>query len=233
MDQAREPVACRTPDACAERRVALVEHHARRRVERVQPDGGHVVEQPLDARLVRDGRKGVRRRCRWVGRVLTTCTVHLVELLRLGVVRLHDVVADRPGRRDAVVVLDLAEVALAQPVKGRSVKLGRPADEVVDLGLKRLAVAVEPPVGRHVAVLHEHRFGVPVLGFAGQPIAALEYQHALAGRCQPVGKRATAGSRSHDDQVVMLGHHPVLFSCGRTPVWSPVRGCRARCLKPG
>ena len=135
----------RTPDACAERRVALVEHHTRRRVERVQPDGGHVVEQPLDARLVRDGRKRVRRRCRWVGRVLTTCTVHLVELLRLGVVRLHDVVADRPGRRDAVVVLDLTEVALAQPVEGRSVELGRPADEVVDLGLKRLAVAVEPP----------------------------------------------------------------------------------------
>ena len=64
-------------------------------------------------------------------------------------------------------MLDFTEVALAQPVKCRSVELGRPADEVVDLWLERLAVAVEPPVIRDVAVLYEHRFGFPVLGFAG------------------------------------------------------------------
>jgi hypothetical protein len=41
---------------------------------------------------------------------------------------------DRPRWRDAVGVLDLSEVALPQPVEGRYVDLGRPTDEVVDLG---------------------------------------------------------------------------------------------------
>jgi hypothetical protein len=41
-------------------------------------------------------------------------------------------------------------------------------------------MAIEPAVGRHIAVPHKHRFGIPVVSLAGQPIAALEYQHPLA-----------------------------------------------------
>ena len=63
--------------------------------------------------------------------------VHLVELLGLRVVRLELVVGDRPGRRDAVVVAELAEILAPQPVEGGAVDLGRAADEVVDLGLER------------------------------------------------------------------------------------------------
>ena len=70
VHQAREAVARRTPDAGAEGGFGLVEHDAVRRVERVQVDPGQVVEQPLDPRLVRHRREGVRRRRRWFGRVL-------------------------------------------------------------------------------------------------------------------------------------------------------------------
>ena len=65
--------------------------------------------------------------------------VDLVELLGLGVVGLEHVVADRPRGRDPAVVLELAEVALPQPVQRGAVELRRAADEVVDLGLERLA----------------------------------------------------------------------------------------------
>ena len=132
-----KPVAGGAPDARAEGRLGLVEHDAARRVERVQPDPGQVVEQPLDPRLVRHRRERVRRRSRWLGRVLAADAVHLVELLGLRVVRLEHVVADRPGGRDPAVVLQLAEVLLAQPVQRGAVELGRAADEVVDLRLER------------------------------------------------------------------------------------------------
>jgi len=82
--------------------------------------------------------------------------VYLVELLGLRVVRLHIVVADGPRRRDAVVVVELAEVLGSQPVQRRAVELGRPADVVVHLRLERRQVRVVPGVSRYVAAIHEH-----------------------------------------------------------------------------
>ena len=104
---------------------------------------------------------GVRRRRRRLGRVLAPGAVHLVELLGLGVVGLEHAVVDRPGRRDPAVVLELAEVALAQPVQRGAVELRGAADEVVDLRLEGVALGVEPAVGRHVAVVDEDRLRRP------------------------------------------------------------------------
>ena len=176
------------------------------------PTGHHVVEQPLDARLVRDRREGVRRRCRRLGGVLAASAVHLVQLFGLGVVRLQHVVVDRPRRRDPAVVLELAEVALSQPVQGSAVELGRSAHEVVDLGLERLAVLVVPRVRGDVPVVDEDRLGVPVLHLARQPVAALQDQDPLPGRCEPVCEGAAARSRTHDDDVVLVGHDCLLRS---------------------
>ena len=110
-------------------------------MERLVAGGRQVVRKLLDPRLVRDGRVGVGPAGRRLGRILAPRSVHLVELLREGVVRLELVVGDRPGRRDAVVMLQLAEVLLAQPVKGRAVEFRRTADVVVDARLERLAVS--------------------------------------------------------------------------------------------
>ena len=75
-----------------------------------RPGACEVVGELLDPRLVADRRERVRRARRRLGRVLAARAVHLVELLGLRVVRLHLVVGDRPRRRDAVVVAQLAEV---------------------------------------------------------------------------------------------------------------------------
>ena len=61
VHQAREPVAGRAADAPAERGVRLVQHDPVGRVEGVQTDLAEIVEQFLDARLVRHRRVRVWR----------------------------------------------------------------------------------------------------------------------------------------------------------------------------
>jgi len=73
-----------------------------------------IVEQLLNARLVADGRVGVGRAARGLGRVLATLTVNVEQLFGRLVEGLERLVAQRPGGRDAVRVDDLAEIVLAQ-----------------------------------------------------------------------------------------------------------------------
>ena len=226
----------------AERRVRLVEHDPARRVERVVAGRREIVRELLDPRLVGDGGMRVRRARRRLGRVLAAGAVHLVQLLGERVVRLQLVVGDRPGRRDAVVVAELAEVLLAEPVERRAVELRRASDEVVDPRLERLALLVVPGVGRDVAVVHEHVLGRPVLRLARQPVAALEQEDPLARGGEVPRERAAARAGADDDDVVasMRPHGSPLIrsarmirpaasisarwenACGKLPRWRPV-----------
>ena len=153
---------------------------------------------------------GIGRARRRLGRVLAARAVHLVELLGLRVVGLHLVVGDRPGRRDAVVVLELAEVLLAQAVERRAVELGRAADEVVDLRLERLALGVVPGVRRDVAVVDED-----VLRRASSAARAAASRRArAAGSACPTApsrcdQRAAAGAAADDDHVVVAHRDPI------------------------
>ena len=102
------------------------------------------------------------------------------------------------------MVLELAEVLLAQAVERRAVQLGRAADEVVHLRLERLCrVGVVPGVRRDVATVDEHVVHVPVLRLAREPVAALEQQDALARRSQVPDERAAAGAAADHDHVVV------------------------------
>jgi hypothetical protein len=80
----------------------------------------------------------------------------------------------------------------------------------VHLRLERLAAAVVPGIRRDVAVLDEDRGGVPIGGFALQPVATLQQQDALARRCELFGKRAAAGAAADDDNVECLSMPPPL-----------------------
>ena len=192
--------------------VGLVEQDPARCRERVVPGGRQVVGDLLDARLVGDGGPRVLLRPRALGRILAVAAVHLVQPLGLGVEGLEVVVAERPRRRDAVGVLDLAEVLRAQPVERGAVQLGGPADEVVDLRLERGAVGVVPGVGRDVPAFQEHLLGLPVLGLARQEVAPFEQQDPLAGRREGVGQGAPTGPGPDDDDVVVVGHRALLDS---------------------
>ena len=193
--------------ADAVRQVRLVDQDAARRVERVVSALGQVVGQLLNPGLVGDRGVRVRRAGRRLGRILAPRSVHLVHRLGSGVVRLHVLIGDGPGRRQAIVVMDFTEVLLAHPVERGAVQLGRAADEVMHLRLEEgLALHVVPLVGRDVTAIDEDVFGRPVGRLAGQPVAPLEQQDALARRGEVAGERAAAGPRSDHDDVVVLAH---------------------------
>src|SRR5690349_20112080 len=72
-----------------------------------------------------------------IGGVDAVAAVHVVEVLRLRVVGLEVLVAERPGGRDAVRMGELAEVLLAQAKQRRAVELGVAAHVIVDAGVER------------------------------------------------------------------------------------------------
>src|SRR5581483_807202 len=109
------PVARSAADAAAFARIALVQHHAQWRVERLQSGQRKIFAELLNPRLVADRRVGKRFAAVRLGGVFPAISVHLVQLFVLLVVRLKLVVANWPGRRDAAVVLQFAEVLLAKP----------------------------------------------------------------------------------------------------------------------
>src|SRR4051812_40725954 len=140
-------------------------------MERLMAGPDEVVVELLDTGLVRDG--GVREgaRARRLGGVFPRLTVHEVEPFGLRVVRLELGVRDRPGRRDAAVVVDRLEVALAEAEERSPVDLRVAADEVVGLGAERRAVPVVPALGGVVPLAPEDLPGVPVLALAREVAA--------------------------------------------------------------
>ena len=129
--EAGEAVEAVAAHAAALLGIGLVEVDPDREVERLVARFDEIVVELLDARLVRDRRVGERAGARRLGRVLAGLAVDEVEPLGLGVVGLEVGVGDRPRRRDAAVVRDLAEVALAKAEQDRAVDLGVAADEVL------------------------------------------------------------------------------------------------------
>src|SRR6185436_8477928 len=116
------------------------------------------------------------------------------------------VVADRPGRRDAVGVPHLLEVLAAQPVEDAPPELGVAADAVVRVGTELAAVLVEPALVDAVAEVLPDRLRVPVLIFLRDEVAALEDERPGARAGERVRERAAACAAADDDDVVTMGH---------------------------
>jgi hypothetical protein len=113
---------------------------------------------------------------------VTPLAVHPEQVLGADVVRLHVFVAQRPGRRDSVRMLDLAEVAGQQPEKRRAVHLGVAAHVIVQLG----------PEGPVMAVIE----GLVAVYFAS-PKTACEFQ---------LSRSRVAGNDHYD--VLVIGSGP-------------------------
>src|ERR1035438_5553440 len=122
----------------------------------------------------------------------------------LRVVRLEVLIAQRPSRRNAAVVCDLSEIPLAEPQQSRAIHLRVAADVILNAGKKRLAVLVIPRLLGPVLRLDKDSLGVPVVFFTRQVSAPFEHQNPFAGGRQMIGERTTAGSRTYDDDVVLV-----------------------------
>ena len=207
-DQAGMAVAGGAADARAAIRALLVELDAERGVERPQARAGEVLGQVLQARLVTHRRVRVWLAGAGVRRVLAALAVHMVHALRARVVRLHLVVRDRPGRRDATVVPQLPEVGFAQAEQRGAVELGVAPHRVVRVRVQVAPVGVLPDLLRLVPAVHVHCPGVPVLLLTADVVAPLEQQDALPGRRESVHQRAPASPGPDHDQVVCVRHAP-------------------------
>ena len=59
-----------------------------------------------------------------------------------------------------------------------------------------------------------HRFRIPVIGLAGEEIAAFEQQYPLARRRQRVSERASASAAADNDHVIVLAHQTIVEAAG-------------------
>src|SRR5215813_3184406 len=116
MNQAGKPIASLAANACAIGHILFVEHDSTGGGKGVKTCRIQVVEELLDARLMGYRWIGIWCTRRGFGRVYTADAVHLIHLLGLCVKGLHVSVADRPGRRESVVVVQFAEVLPSQTV---------------------------------------------------------------------------------------------------------------------
>ena len=184
VHQAREPVHPVTADAGAGvdgfAVLVLVEQNAQGKMRGVQAQPLQVMVELLDAGLVLDGRVGELATARPIGGILAGRTVHVVEAFGLGVVRLKLLVRERPGRREATVVLDYTEVLRSQTEQGGAVQFGVASDVVVLFGREFVAVLVVPLLAAVVLGPHEHRVRVPVVPLPGQEGPALQQQNPLS-----------------------------------------------------
>jgi hypothetical protein len=136
-----------------------------------------------------------------VDRVRARGPVHTEQPLGLGVVGLELVVADRPGRRDAVLAFEHPEVLAPEARQGGAVDLGAATDDVVDRRMKGFAAPVEERIGGAISLGHEELPRAPVLGLTRQVVAALDDEDLRAAIAERVGERAAAHATADDGDV--------------------------------
>ena len=117
IHRAGEAIAGVAANAAAFAGIFLVEHDADGHVKRVEAIGREVVRQFLDARLMAHRRPRVIARSPGLGRILSASAVHLVKLLRAGVIGLQIAIADRSFWRNSTTMMQLGKVAFAQSIQ--------------------------------------------------------------------------------------------------------------------
>jgi hypothetical protein len=138
-----------------------------------------------------------------LGGILSPLAVDVIHLLGPLIKGLKIAVAQRPSWGDAIKMDQLLKILLAEPEVGGAIHLGGPTYKVVTARLKRLVVLIKPGVFRDIAALLEHFFRIPILGFLGQPIPALQHQNLEARSGQVAGQGAPTGPTAHNHNVKM------------------------------
>ena len=205
MHQAGEAIAVVATPAAAVGHVALIEHHAAGGMEGMQAGGAQIIGQLLDARFVADRRMRIGHRTGWIGGILTAQAMHVIHRLGLLIPGLEVAVAQRPGRRDTVVMFKRLKIALAQAEVMSAVHLGGATNEVMAARLERVALAVVPNIAREITALLEHLLRIPVLRFLRQPVAPFQDEDAQPRGGQHPRQGATAGAAADDQQIEVGG----------------------------
>src|SRR5581483_252421 len=195
-------------------------------MKRPESQPREVFGQVLYARLVTDGRMRIWPARRRLGRIFAALAVHMIQPLSRGVVRLQIVIRDRPSRRNSAVVLDLAEILLAQPKQRSAVEFRVAAYKIVRVWVQLAAVLVVPNFFRLVFAFEVYGARAPVVLLARDVIAAFEQQNFFPARRQLVRQRSAARAASDNDNVVVIIH-----SHDRTPyIWASAFNLQLFCI---
>ena len=130
--------------------------------------------------------------------------MHMEEFFSPLVIGLEIAVAQGPGRRKAIVMLNLLKIPLPQPEMGSPIHLRGPTHKVMATGLEGFALAIEPGVLRNIATLLENLRGIPIFRLPRQPVPPLQNQHLQTRASQLAGQGATSSTTADDQHIHML-----------------------------
>lgn len=150
-------------------------------------------------------RKGVSRR----GWISTVIAMDAEDLLGLVVIECHLVIGDRPGERDAALVLQRAEIPLAQAEHRSAIEFGRAADIVIHARIEGIAVTVQPAVASLVFLIEEYGLDVPVRILARNEIAAFQHQDPIL---KPVAQHLKERGKPHKLIIVAIARRLVTIA---------------------
>src|SRR4051812_35649531 len=106
------PITGCTADARAFASVLLIQPNSQRHMERLMSHSCQVIMQLLNPRLVTHGRMRIRCAGFWIGGILASIPMDLVEGFRLGVKWFELVISDRPRRRNAAMMYQRPKILL-------------------------------------------------------------------------------------------------------------------------
>ena len=115
-------------------------------------------------------------------------------------------VGDGPGRRNAALMVDDAEVFGTHAKQGRAVHFCLSAYKIGLLRVQVFAVFILPGFFGVISIIEENSGGVPVELFLRHERAPLQDENVLAGLSQVESEGSTARAGSDNDCVVLSRH---------------------------
>src|SRR5215510_14530650 len=110
--------------------------------------------------------------------------MHVIEPLRFCVIRFYVFVTNWPGRRDAAVMANFAEVFFPEAEQRGAVEFRIAADVVIGVRMELSAVFVVPHFFGLVLSFEVYRPRIPVVFLPRNVATAFQEQNALAGGSQ-------------------------------------------------
>ena len=156
----------------------------------------------LHERLNRLGSQAIVRRAAGLGGINPRATMDAIEILGLGIPRLHLPVTQSPGRSMGFLQGKAFKFLFAHAFQHPAPDLGVAAKGVQGLGRERITVRTKPLVFGVITILAEQAHIGHVLILDGELDTPLEHKHLQTRAGKVAGQGAASGTGSHHNDVV-------------------------------
>src|SRR3990167_4957689 len=160
------------------------------------------MENLFDDRLVADRGVFVGAFFGRLGWILSSLSVHFIELFRRLIIGLKILIFERPGRGDPPIVLNLSKIGFSKPEESRAIEFCVAADKIVSAGNKRLFILIVPRLPAVISPFDKDRRGVPVLFFSRKKTASFQNEDFFTALGEFMRERPPSGAASDDDRIV-------------------------------